>query len=60
MNSHSNFNNGILRDDLKVGLVSTVAADGALVNLINSTGASGRYIYGERYGRGEVGELLLT
>lgn len=52
-------NSGILENQLKVGVVSTVAAQGAKVNLAHSGDISGSYIDGSRYGRGEVGELLL-
>lgn len=50
---------GILRNELKVGIVSTVTAQGIKVNLGHAGDVSGSYIDGARYGRGEVGELLL-
>ncbi len=50
---------GILRNELKVGVVSTVAAQSVKVNLAYAGDVSGSYVYGSRYGRGEVGELLL-
>lgn len=50
---------GILRNELKVGVVSTVSAQGIKVNLAHAGDVSGSYIDGARYGRGEVGELLL-
>jgi len=50
---------GILRNELKVGVVSSVAAKGIKVNLAHAGDVSGSYIDGARYGRGEVGELLL-
>jgi DNA helicase HerA-like ATPase len=50
---------GILRNELKVGVVSTVTAQGIKVNLAHAGDVSGAYINGSRYGRGEVGELLL-
>jgi len=50
---------GILRNELKVGVVSTVTAQGIKINLAHAGDASGSYIDGARYGRGEVGELLL-
>lgn len=50
---------GILNNQLKVGVVSTVTAQGVKVNLAHSGDVSGSYVDGSRYGRGEVGELLL-
>ena len=50
---------GILRNELKVGIVSSVAAKGIKINLAHAGDVSGSYIDGARYGRGEVGELLL-
>src|SRR5690606_4731926 len=50
---------GILHRDLKVGVVSSVNASGVKVNLAHSGNTSGAYLSGSRYGRGEVGELLL-
>lgn len=50
---------GILRSDLKVGVVSTVTAQMAKVNLSHAGEVSGSYLEGTRYGRGEVGELVL-
>jgi len=52
-------NAGILRNELRVGIVSTVTAQGIKVNLGHAGDVSGSYIDGSRYGRGEVGELLL-
>lgn|SRR5690554_3620070 len=51
--------NGILSNRLKVGVVSSVTAQGIKVNLAHSGDVSGSYVDGSRYGRGEVGELLL-
>ena len=51
--------NGILSNRLKVGVVSSVSAQGIKVNLAHSGNVSGSYVDGSRYGRGEVGELLL-
>lgn len=50
---------GVLRNQLKVGVVSTVTAQGVKVNLAHSGDVSGSYVDGSRYGRGEVGEILL-
>ena len=51
--------NGILSNRLKVGVVSSVSAQGIKINLAHSGDVSGSYFDGSRYGRGEVGELLL-
>lgn len=50
---------GILKNELKVGIVSTVTAQGVKVNLAHAGDVSGSFIDGSRYGRGEVGELIL-
>ncbi|BCQ38005.1 hypothetical protein ERHA54_06080 [Erwinia rhapontici] len=50
---------GILRNDLKVGLISSVFAQIAKVNLSYAGELSGSYLDGNRYGKGEVGEILL-
>lgn len=50
---------GILNNQLKVGVVSSVSAQGIKINLAHSGDVSGSYVGGSRYGRGEVGELLL-
>jgi len=50
---------GILSKELKVGIISTVSAQGVKVNLGHAGDVSGSYIDGSRYGRGEVGELVL-
>ena len=51
---------GILRNELKVGVVSTVTAQLVKINLAHAGDVSGSYIDGERYGRGEVGEIVLV
>ncbi|MCG8093317.1 MAG: ATP-binding protein [Candidatus Thiodiazotropha endolucinida] len=51
---------GILRSNLKVGIVSTVTAQMVKVNLAHAGDVSGSYVAGERYGKGEVGELVLV
>lgn len=50
---------GILRNELKVGVVSTITAQSVKINLAYAGDVSGSYFDGERYGRGEVGELVL-
>jgi hypothetical protein len=50
---------GILRNELKVGVVSTITSQFVKVNLSHAGDVSGSYIDGKRYGRGEVGEFVL-
>lgn len=50
---------GILRDNLRVGVVSTVTSDFVKINLLHAGEPSGSYIGSSRYGRGEVGEFIL-
>ena len=50
---------GILLADLKIGVVSSVAAQHVKVNLAHAGDASGHYLSSKRYGKGEVGELVL-
>lgn len=59
MSYESFLNTGILRNELKVGVVSSVSAQGVKVNLSYAGNISGSYIEGGRYGKGEVGEILL-
>ncbi|MXP54473.1 ATP-binding protein [Pantoea sp. Seng] len=51
--------NGILRNSLKVGVISSIFAQMVRVNLVYAGEVSGTYIEGDRYGKGEVGEILL-
>ncbi|MGE9805228.1 ATP-binding protein, partial [Escherichia coli] len=44
---------------LKVGVVSSIFAQTVRANLIYAGELSGTYIEGCRYGKGEVGEILL-
>src|SRR5690606_33174779 len=46
--------------ELKVGVISNVTAQSVKINLAHAGSVSGTYIEGARYGRGEVGELLLV
>ncbi len=50
---------GVLRNELKVGVVSSVSAQGVKINLSHAGEISGSYMLGGRYGKGEVGEILL-
>lgn len=50
---------GILRSELKVGVVSSVSAQSVKINLSYAGNISGSYLDGGRYGKGEVGEILL-
>lgn len=58
-NINPSFNKGILRNDLKVGLVSSIFAQFVRINLNYAGEISGAYVEGDRYGKGEVGEILL-
>ncbi|WP_322084841.1 ATP-binding protein [Burkholderia sp. BCC1972] len=51
--------NGALRAELRVGVVSSVQAQSVKVNLAHAGDVGGQYIRSQRYGRGEVGELVL-
>jgi hypothetical protein len=51
--------NGILKQDLKLGVVSSISAFTVKVNLSHAGDMSASYINGHRYGRGEVGEVIL-
>ena len=58
--SDQNFSSvGVLRSELKVGVVSSVSAQGVKINLTHAGEISGSYMSGGRYGKGEVGEILL-
>lgn len=50
---------GILVSSLKIGVVSSVAAQYVKVNLAHAGDVSGHYLDLNRYGKGEVGELVL-
>lgn len=50
---------GLLQNNLRVGVVSSVTANGVKVNLAHAGEVSGQYLRSHRYGRGEVGELVL-
>ena len=50
---------GILNSALKIGVVSSVGAQLIKTNLAHAGEVSGRYIGSNRYGKGEVGELVL-
>ena len=51
---------GVLRSTLKVGVVSSVTAQYIKVNLAHAGDVSGHYFDSNRYGKGEVGELVLV
>jgi len=51
--------NGILKQELKLGVVSSIGANTVKVNLSHAGELSASYINGHRYGRGEVGEIVL-
>lgn len=50
---------GLLRAELRLGVVSSVSAHLVRVNLGNAGSPSGTYFNGGRYGKGEVGEFVL-
>lgn len=50
---------GLLWPDLHLGVVVSVAAQSVTLNLSNAGDTSGAYFSAARYGRGEVGELVL-
>jgi len=52
--------NGLLRHELRVGVVASVTAKTASVNLQDAGKPSGSYFERGRYGRGEVGEFVLV
>lgn len=51
--------NGVLRAELRLGVVSSVTANLARINLFDAGNPSGTHFEGRRYGRGEVGEFVL-
>lgn len=51
---------GVLLSELRVGVVSSVTAQTIKVNLAHAGEVSGRYHHAHRYGRGEVGELVIV
>mgnify|MGYP003410219535 FL=1 len=50
---------GILSSALKIGVVSSISAQLIKTNLAHAGEVSGRYLGQNRYGKGEVGELVL-
>ena len=50
---------GILASNLKIGVVSSVSAQLVKTNLAHAGNVSGQYLGHNRYGKGEVGELVL-
>ena len=50
---------GLLWPDLHLGVVVSVSAQSVSLNLSNAGDTSGAYLSATRYGRGEVGELVL-
>lgn len=50
---------GLLRPQLFMGMISSVSASHARVNLSDASAPSGSHFEARRYGRGEVGELVL-
>lgn len=58
-NALESFPRGLLRQELFLGLVSAVSATQARLNLSVAEQPSGSHFEAGRYGRGEVGELVL-
>jgi hypothetical protein len=54
------FPRGVLRPELFVGVVSGVSASSARVNLTSAARPTAAHFEASRYGRGEVGELVLV
>jgi hypothetical protein len=50
---------GVLFSKLRMGVISSVGAQLVKVNLAHAGDVSGHYIESNRYGKGEVGELVL-
>lgn len=50
---------GILLNTLKIGVVSSITAQLVKTNLAHAGNVSGHYVGKNRYGKGEVGELVL-
>jgi hypothetical protein len=50
---------GLLRPQLFMGIISSVSASQARVNLSEASAPSGSHFEARRYGRGEVGEFVL-
>lgn len=57
--AHDQFPRGLLRQELFLGVVSAVSATQARLNLSAAEHPSGSHFESGRYGRGEVGELVL-
>jgi len=59
MNIDKEFPKGLLRPELFMGVLSSVAAYSVKVNLNDAGAPSGSHFSGSRYGKGEVGEFVL-
>jgi uncharacterized protein len=53
------FPRGLLRPELYIGVLSSVAAHAVRINLTDAGTPSGSHFLGGRYGKGEVGEFVL-
>lgn len=53
------FPRGLLRPELFIGVLSSVAAQAVRFNLSDAGSPSGAHFLGGRYGKGEVGEFIL-
>ena len=59
MDIEKNFPKGLLRPELFIGVISSVSANLVRINLSDAGSPSGSHFSGDRYGKGEVGELVL-
>lgn len=56
----SDFPRGVLREELFLGVVCSVEAQRCFINLSDAGASSGWHFEAQRYGRGEVGEMILV
>jgi hypothetical protein len=59
MNIDKEFPQGLLRPELFMGVLASIAAYSVKVNLNDAGAPSGSHFSGSRYGKGEVGEFVL-
>lgn len=53
------FEKGVLHQQLCIGIVTVISPNYININLSNTSLSSGAYLWGGRYGKGEVGEFVL-
>lgn len=59
MDIEKSFPKGLLQPELFIGVISSVSANLVRINLSDAGSPSGSHFSGDRYGKGEVGELVL-